>query len=160
MGELLSRNWTLPLVLLALALLPACQGGSSSGRDDDDATTDADSDTDVDSDADGDGDVDTGPLYDGECDWGKLPVDVLVWDFYEACVPLDDAECVAAVSEIIGEFHDFEDVCEQWTDGIIGCDLEIECRLFIDVPSANTLEVLCALSLLECIDAIGGGFYE
>jgi len=72
----------LPL-LLALALLPACQSSSSSSGDDDtDTGTDADSDTDTDTDTDADADTDsdtdtdtdTGPPLDPDCSeahWAK-----------------------------------------------------------------------------------------
>jgi hypothetical protein len=129
-----------------------------------DTDTDADADTDADTDADSDTDTDAGTDSDTEtdsddCVESELP-DEGFWDAYGFCVPEDDWSCQMEVEGLIGEFGGFVDSCTLGSGAWIGCDTSSDYLCILDPASSVSMDVLCALTLLECIDAIEGIFWE
>jgi hypothetical protein len=129
---------------------------------DTDTDTDSDTDTDTDTDTDSDTDTDADGGTDGgadDCVESELPEDGY-WDFYEFCVPSGDTACQAEVDALIGAYGGFAGACFMGSAGWIGCDTTSEYHCMIDPASTVTMELLCSLTLLDCVEAIGGGFWE
>jgi len=125
---------------------------------DSDSDSDTDTDTDSDSDSDTDSDTDTDTDTDADCVEDELP-EPGYWDFYEICVPADDDECQAAVGEIIGEIESFESACGIGSPGFIGCNTTTEYYCQLEPASSYDIELLCELTVLECVDNINGAHY-
>lgn len=156
-GEAVEKPLLVCLYLSLAVLWSACGDGSIG---DDDADNDSgDADTDSDTDADSDGDTETETVYEGDCEWDEMPP-AGYWDWYDICVPVSDQECIEAVSAIIEGIDEFGEICSQGGSGWIDCDDKAEFRCMMQHPGDYTTEILCELTLLECIDQIGGGNWE
>jgi hypothetical protein len=177
-----NRRVTRLAAAIAACLVAACGCGGASDDDTDagaDAAPDADSDTDSDADADSDADTDTDTDTDSDTDTdtdsdtdtdtdtdvdtddcveSELPPSGY-WDFYDFCVPVDDA-CIDEVDVLIAGYGGFEGACNLGSAGWIGCDTTTEHLCMLDPASSVSMDLLCALSLLDCVTEIGGGFWE
>ena len=168
------------LLLGTLAAAAAACGGGGDGADidagtdadsdtdsdtdtdtdsDSDSDTDSDTDTDTDSDTDSDSDPDAGSDGGGDdCVESELPPSGY-WDFYDFCVPVGDP-CIDEVDALITAYGGFDGACNLGSSGWIGCDTTTEYLCMLDPAASVSMDLLCALTLLECIEEIGGGFWE